>query len=144
MAPMKKLTNTLLLILVAGFLISCSSTPQHTDSTIEMPGSEDSTVQGTDESDTSEPRMENQAVVNLLEQGQYHARYGEYALAKSKLERALRIEPRNPFIWYALAQVNYAEDHYAEAKNLAHRALSFAGSRQPLKQKIEEFIRSLP
>lgn len=135
---MKKQFIFISTVLIMVMLSACSS--RIDTSTDPTAGPQDQR----DRSDEVESTSRNQAVVGLLEQGQNHANYGEYALAKSKLERALRIEPQNPFIWYALAQVNFAEDQYAEARNLAQRALSFSSGYETLRRNIQSFIQKLP
>ena len=40
------------------------------------------------------------------------------------LERALRIEPRNPSLWHELAGVRLLEGHYEQADSLAQRSNS--------------------
>jgi cytochrome c-type biogenesis protein CcmH/NrfG len=43
------------------------------------------------------------------------------------LERALRIEPRNAWLWLELAQLRLAQGQYAQAITLAGKSNSFAG-----------------
>ena len=48
---------------------------------------------------------------------------GEYDGASASLERALRLEPRNPLLWYRLARVRLAQEAWREAESLALRSL---------------------
>ncbi len=73
---------------------------------------------------------ENRAVVSLLDQAQSESDAGRHDAAGASLERALRIEPRNPWVWTELAQVRLAEGQYAQAITLARKSNSFAGSRR--------------
>lgn len=90
-----------------------------------------------------EPISQNAAVLSLLEAGRSHSLYGEYAMAKSKLERALRIEPKNAYLWLELARVSLAEGEYGEAKNLAQRARSLASGNIGLIEEIKDFTNML-
>ena len=72
----------------------------------------------------------NRAVVALLDRAQLDNNAGQREAAGASLERALRIEPRNPWLWLELAQVRLAQGQYAQAITLARKSNSFAG-RQP-------------
>jgi predicted Zn-dependent protease len=69
----------------------------------------------------------NRAVIALLDQAQTDNDSGHREAAGSSLERALRIEPRNPWLWLELAQLRLAQGQYAQAITLAGKANSFAG-----------------
>ena len=47
--------------------------------------------------------------------------------AAASIERALRIEPRNPRLWQELARVRLKQGQYAQAENVAARSNSWAG-----------------
>ncbi len=51
-----------------------------------------------------------------------------YAVAASSIERALRIEPDNPLLWIELGRIRQAEGNYAQAENMARKALTLAGN----------------
>ena len=72
----------------------------------------------------------NRAVVALLDRAELDSKAGKREAAGASLERALRIEPRNPWLWLELAQVRLAQGQYAQAITLARKSNSFAG-RQP-------------
>jgi predicted negative regulator of RcsB-dependent stress response len=72
---------------------------------------------------------ENRAVVALLDQAQAESDAGKHEAAGASLERALRIEPRNPWVWQELAQVRLAEGQYDKAISLARKSNSFAGKK---------------
>ncbi len=73
---------------------------------------------------------DNKAVIALLDRAQTDNGAGQRDAAGAALERALRIEPRNPWLWLELAQVRLAQGQYAQAITLARKSNSFAG-RQP-------------
>ena len=65
--------------------------------------------------------------------------------AAATLERALRIEPRNPRLWHELAQVRLRQGDYAQAESTAQRSNAWAGSDAELRaanQRIIEEARS--
>lgn len=73
---------------------------------------------------------DNRAVIALLDRAQTDNESGQREAAGASLERALRIEPRNPWLWLELAQVRLVQGQYAQAITLARKSNSFAG-RQP-------------
>ena len=76
---------------------------------------------------------DNAAVLALVEQA--HAEAADHRLqsAIGTLERALRIEPRNPFLWQDLARQHLAQGDYDQAESLAARSNSWAGANHPLR-----------
>lgn len=68
----------------------------------------------------------NKAVIALLDRAQTDGSAGQREAAGASLERALRIEPRNPWLWLELAQLRLAEGQYAQAVTLARKSNSFA------------------
>src|SRR3546814_20444286 len=51
---------------------------------------------------------------------------GQPDQAAGTLERALRIEPRNYFVWSALAQAYLAQKNYAQAESMAQKSNALA------------------
>lgn len=73
------------------------------------------------------PVSDNAAVLGLAAEARADLAAGRYANAAAGLERALRIEPRNPRLWQELAALRLAQGDAAQAESLATRALSYAG-----------------
>jgi tetratricopeptide (TPR) repeat protein len=71
---------------------------------------------------------ENAAIAGLVELARADAASGRLSNAAASLERALRIEPRNPRLWQALARVRLQQGEYAQAEGAAARSSSWAGS----------------
>src|SRR6266702_3347062 len=69
-------------------------------------------------------RTENLAIAGLLDGARADAAAGRLANAAASLERALRIEPRNPRLW---------QGDYAQAESTAARSNSWAGSDNALR-----------
>lgn len=74
-------------------------------------------------------------VVALVAEAERHSAAGEHEAAAAKLERALRVAPRNPVLWQNLAVVHYRQDDYAEAISLAERSNSLAGDDRALRRR---------
>ena len=66
------------------------------------------------------------ATRSLVEQAHTQAATGNYSVAASSIERALRIEPNNPLLWIELGQVRQSEGNFVQAENLARKGLSLA------------------
>lgn len=58
----------------------------------------------------------------------------DYVGAAATLERALRIEPQQAYLWNRLAQVRLEQGYQAQAANLAARSNSLARDEPGLKQ----------
>lgn len=78
------------------------------------------------------PVSGNSAVVALLDRARVEAEGGRRESAGAALERALRIEPRNGWLWHELAQVRLGLGKYAQAISLAQKSNSFAGAERRL------------
>lgn len=70
--------------------------------------------------------MSGAAVVSLLRQARSASTAGKPQQAQAALERALRIEPRNYFIWTALAGSYLDQRNYAQAISVAKKSNSLA------------------
>jgi predicted Zn-dependent protease len=78
-------------------------------------------------------RTENLAIAGLLDGARADAAAGRLANAAASLERALRIEPRNPRLWQELARVRLKQGDHAQAESTAARSNSWAGSDNALR-----------
>ncbi|HLF39486.1 MAG TPA: tetratricopeptide repeat protein [Burkholderiales bacterium] len=72
-------------------------------------------------------RTESFAVAGLMDGASADAAAGRFASAAATLERALRIEPRNPRLWQELARVRLKQGDYAQAESVAARSNTWAG-----------------
>jgi len=70
----------------------------------------------------------------LAQQAEQQRQSGDYVGAAATLERALRIEPREAYLWNRLARVRMEQGLHSQAGNLAERSNSLAGDEAPLKQ----------
>lgn len=73
-------------------------------------------------------KSENVAIAGLMQSARDDSAAGRLANAAATLERALRIEPRNPRLWQELARVRLKQGEYAQVESTAARSNSWAGS----------------
>jgi Flp pilus assembly protein TadD len=83
---------------------------------------------------------ENVAIAGLVESARADAAAGRLATAAASLERALRIEPKNPRLWQELARVRLLQGDLAQAESLAARSNSFAGGDTALRAENQRII----
>lgn len=94
----------------------------------------DSSAQGLlDQADISVERLpdtkaESPVVKKLLASANSQSRAGNDDGAANSLERALRIEPRNPLLWGRLAQIKFAQGDLRQAIQLAAKSNTLTGS----------------
>ena len=79
-------------------------------------------------------------MAGLMESARNDAQSGKLVQAAATLERALRIEPRNPRLWHELALVRLRQGDGAQAANLAARSNSFAGGDAALRSANQNII----
>jgi tetratricopeptide (TPR) repeat protein len=71
----------------------------------------------------------NSAVIALLEAAEQKLNAGQADQASLLLERALRIEPRNPAVWHYLGLARLAQGDQAQAEAMAAKSRSLAPPR---------------
>ena len=71
-------------------------------------------------------RPQSPAVVALLDTAEQQANSGDLEAAAASLERAIRIEPRNPALWYHLATVRLSQGEARAAEQLAVKSNSLS------------------
>jgi len=62
----------------------------------------------------------------LVGQAQTQRRKGDLPGATVSLERALRIEPRNPLLWIEMGRLRMDQRNYPQAEAMGRKALSMA------------------
>ena len=67
-------------------------------------------------------KIENSAVITLINTAANHLSNGAFDQATDALERALRIDPNNPRLWHYLAQLHYQRGDYELARNMARKS----------------------
>ncbi|MFO1435970.1 MAG: tetratricopeptide repeat protein [Gammaproteobacteria bacterium] len=82
----------------------------------------------------------NPAVVALLDTAAAQANSGDADQAAATLERALRIEPKNPLLWHRLAVLRMQQGRYDQALELATRSNALANGDARLLQGNQQVI----
>ena len=116
-------------------LAGCATSYQ-TPAPVETPGT--STTQ--QQVPVAIARQESPAVAGLLESARSDAAAGRLGSAAATLERALRIEPRNPRLWHELAKVRLRQADYSQAESLAARSNTYAGTDTELRAANQKII----
>ena len=111
----------LLALLIPLWLAACSTQPpapikdKEIDSRVRAPASEDS-------AGVQVYSLQNPAVKELTAQAVVAERAGELDQASGFLERALRIEPRDPQVLQQMAEIKLQKKDYQQALNFAVRS----------------------
>jgi tetratricopeptide (TPR) repeat protein len=124
----------LALVLLSLFIAGCASAPE----TGTAPPPE--AAPPADAPPEAQQKRENVAIAGLMESARADSAAGRLANAAASLERALRIEPRNPRLWQELARVRLKQGEYAQAEGLAARSNSWAGSDSALRAENQRLI----
>ena len=85
-------------------------------------------------------RSESLAVAGLIDSARNDQAAGRLAHAAASLERALRIEPKNPRLWHELARVRLRQGDYAQAESTAARSNAWAGDDKELRAANQRLI----
>ena len=89
---------------------------------------------------TLPPHPESPAVASLIDNARLDSQAGRYVSAGASLERALRIEPRNPRLWQELARLRLSQRDYAQAESCAQRSNSWAENDNALRYENWQLI----
>jgi len=82
----------------------------------------------------------NNATLALLDKAFRQSESGNLEVAAATIERALRIEPRNPRLWHRLALIRFSQGSHKLAANLAAKSNSFAANDANLISKNRALI----
>ncbi len=80
------------------------------------------------------------AVEALAARAEQQRQGGDYTGAAATLERALRIEPQQAYLWNRLARVRLELGQGSQASNFAARSNALAGGQTKLKQNNWDII----
>jgi len=95
---------------------------------VTMPPSSETPAPPAQAQQEPEPvKSQNNAVIALLDLARTDNQAGRREAAGASLERAIRIEPRNPWLWHELAQLRLSQGQYEQTISLARKSNSFAG-----------------
>ena len=80
------------------------------------------------------------ATQTLLTQSRVHQAAGRYEQAAASIERALRIDPRQPVLWLELGNIRIKEGDFAQAEGMGRKALSLSAGDAALTARAEALI----
>jgi len=95
---------------------------------------------GSQEAKTAPVIPTNQAVIDLLNESEQQHRQGRLVEATATLERAQRIAPKDPRVYYRLAVIRLEQGQYMPAEQLARKAIASAGGNHALQASAWELI----
>lgn len=87
------------------------------------------------------PEQTDTISADFSRQAATQIRQGRLDLAAATLERALRIAPKDAMLWSQLAEVRLQQHQYQQARSLAEKSNSLAGSSQSILQKNAQIIK---
>lgn len=90
--------------------------------------------------DRQAPAIQNPAVVALLAEAERQQAAGNYGLAASALERALRIAPHDAVLRIELGRLRLAQGDPFQAKELARMAVVYAGEQHDVQADAWDLI----
>ena len=93
--------------------------------------------------DFQQKRAPSGTVVALLNQAREQQRTGNPERAAAVLERALRIDPKNPGLWSELAQIRLQQGHLSLAKSLATKSNALLNGDDELRQRNDTIIKQV-
>ena len=123
---MSILINSLLIFSVI-FLTACGS-PQtvRKDPEKEIPTQPPGTPIESRTSGNNATPTAGVSVLKLLEVARSQAESGQGDLAAATLERAIKIEPDNPWLWHRLAVLRMQQKNWSQSIELANRSIALA------------------
>jgi len=81
------------------------------------------------------PEQTNPAVVALLDNADQYTAAGQNSKAVASLERAIRIEPKNPVLWHRLGYLHLQEGNWVQAIAMAKKSNVLATNDRSLQAK---------
>lgn len=131
---MRRLKFVLPLVLVSG-LSACADLPLN-----RSPAAEDAGIDAGAEAEAESRAGSAAAVRELIASSRRSSARGDYAHAQADIERAIRIEPRNPYLWLELGETHLARDDPRQAIAMARKAVSVSGADDAAKAAAEELL----
>lgn len=86
------------------------------------------------------PAAPSNAVASLLDQARGARARGDFDAAAASIERALRLERRNPVLYLELARIRSAQGDYGQAESLAQKATFMAPAQVALNAQAWDVI----
>jgi tetratricopeptide (TPR) repeat protein len=86
------------------------------------------------------PAQQSPAVVALLDSAEQARAQGDYRAAQGSLQRAQRIAPRDPAVYYSLAQTHMQQENFDLAEQVALKGVSLAQNNPYQSQRLWKLI----
>lgn len=86
------------------------------------------------------PQKQNPAVIALLDRAEQARVSGDLRSAQNNLQRAQRIAPRDPKVYYSLAQTHMSLEDYDLAEQVALKGVSLSSGNQVLLKRFWQLI----
>ncbi|MEQ6342161.1 MAG: hypothetical protein M3A44_11035 [Gammaproteobacteria bacterium] len=80
------------------------------------------------------------AVADMLKKAERLVKAKKLGAAVATLERALRLEPKNPVVWHRLALVRQQQGRLAQAADLAAKSNALLGENDPLRAQNDSLV----
>ena len=93
-----------------------------------------------EEAEHEATRGSAEAVRELVASSRTSRESGDYAHALADIERAIRIESRNPYLWLELGEIHLFRNDPRQAAATARKAISVAGPDRVAKAAAEDLI----
>jgi len=87
-----------------------------------------------------QPPKSNIIAANFSRQAAEQINQGRPDLAAATLERGLRAAPKDPMLWSQLAEVRLQQKNYLQARSLAAKSNSLAGTNTAIVKRNHEII----
>ena len=81
------------------------------------------------------------ASASLMSSANHHAAVGDLGAAAADIERALRLEPAQPRLWLELGELRLRQGQRDQARNMARKALTLAGTDEVLRARTADLLR---
>jgi len=124
--------------LVIANLSACAVDP------LQAPSGHERFPEATETSGTTDASGANDVSISassaLVSQSREMLAAGDTAQAAAAIERALRIEPSNPYLWLELGKVRLAEGNAQQALSVAQKARRLAGPDRAAQEAAEHLI----
>ncbi len=88
-------------------------------------------------------REPNGATAALVKQSRSQLADGRYSEAAASLERAIRIQPGDPWLWIDLANVHLDSGNVGQAESHARKALNLAGQDRAATLEAERILNAV-
>ncbi len=124
---------------------ACAALPEGPRSEEQVPAAEAPASGATVPSalPTAEASERNPAIVALLNEARSQRAAGKAELAAASLERALRIDARDPAVWLELARVHIDQGDLSAAGQFAEKARRLAGLDEAIAREADKILRAV-